>query len=347
VVRFADLLDRYARRFGVAAGASAGVSSPGEPLGAVFRDLMGELDFANAVSKEFQDAKAKERAIGIVHELELAVDYYARGHEGATVQDYLEHVALFTMGDEDEDRKQAMVTLMTVHSAKGLEFPQVYVVNLADDLFPHHRALAEGAEEEERRLFYVALTRARQHLVLSMARQRKRFGDVIQQQPSRFVLEIEPTLFDGDAPHAGAAATPEQKVDRAKMARSRFFDELRKGKPPTQEDPPSLQGPAAPEDLTIEERPAPEEPLVAEVSVPESLPGSEQRFAESQPAQAVQIAEVQIADVQVAEAQIAEVQIAEGQITEMQATEPLPSDPASALSMPSEPDPKIDKAAGN
>jgi DNA helicase-2/ATP-dependent DNA helicase PcrA len=119
------------------------------------------------------------------------------------------------------------VTLMTVHSAKGLEFPVVYVVNLADDIFPHHRALAEGAEEEERRLFYVAITRARRHLVLSMARQRRRFGDVVPQLPSRFVLEIAAELFDGNAPHAGAAPTAVQTEDRVKQARARFFDEMR------------------------------------------------------------------------------------------------------------------------
>jgi superfamily I DNA/RNA helicase len=214
--RFVQLLDRFAGRFAA------------EPLGAVFRELMQELDFASAVAKEVQDAKAKERAMALVLELAVAIDRFGRDNPQATLRDYLEHVALFTMADEDSDRRQPMVTLMTVHSAKGLEFPVVYVVNLADDLFPHHRALAEGAEEEERRLFYVAVTRARQHLVLSMARQRKRFGDVIRQQPSRFALEIGVELFDGHAPHAGAGPTPEQQVDRTQTARSRFFDELRK-----------------------------------------------------------------------------------------------------------------------
>ena len=216
MVRFADLLDRYGRRFGA------------EPLGAVFRELMAELGFAEAVAKEVQDAKAKERAVALVLELALAVDQFARANGGATLRDYLEHVALFTHSDDEDERHQPQVTLMTVHSAKGLEFPAVYVVNLADDIFPHHRALAEGAEEEERRLFYVAVTRARRQLVLSMARQRRRFGEVIPQRPSRFVLEIAADLFDGNAPHAGAAPTPVQKEDRVKQARGRFFDEMRK-----------------------------------------------------------------------------------------------------------------------
>ena len=214
--RFAQLLDRYAQRFAA------------EPLGAVFRDLIAELDFAAAIGKEVQDPKAKERAMGLVQELALAIDHFGRAGAHATLRDYLEHVALFTMAEERTDTRQPMVTLMTVHSAKGLEFPCVYVVNLADDIFPHHRALAEGGEEEERRLFYVAVTRARKHLVLSMARQRRRFGAIIRQQPSRFVLEIAPELFDGHAPHAGAAPTPVQQENRTRQARSRFFDELRK-----------------------------------------------------------------------------------------------------------------------
>ena len=223
--RFAELLDRYAARFAA------------EPLGTVFRDLLAELDFAAAVAKEVQDAKAKERAIALVHELALAVDQFARDHEGATLSDYLEHVALFTLADDQEDRRKPMVTLMTVHSAKGLEFPAVYVVNLADDVFPHHRALAEGGEEEERRLFYVAVTRAQRQLVLSMARQRVRFGQAVAQQPSRFVLEIPAHLFDGHAPSAGQAPSPAQREDRTRQARSRFFELMRKQAPPAAGEP--------------------------------------------------------------------------------------------------------------
>ncbi|MFI5401235.1 MAG: ATP-dependent helicase [SAR324 cluster bacterium] len=218
--RFTGLLDRYAQRFAA------------EPLGAVFRDLIVELDFAAAVAKEVQDAQAKERASALVLELALAIDHFGRRNGDATLRDYLEHVALFTLEEDRPDTRQPMVTLMTVHSAKGLEFPYVYIVNLADDLFPHHRALAEGAEEEERRLFYVAVTRARKHLALSMARQRKRFGEVIVQQPSRFVLEIAANLFDGHAPHAGTAASPQQHAERARQARSRFFEELRQRSTP-------------------------------------------------------------------------------------------------------------------
>ena len=120
-----------------------------------------------------------------------------------------------------------MVTLMTVHAAKGLEFPIVHVVGMAEDVFPNHRALAESGEEEERRLFYVALTRAREQAVFSMARSRRRYGERIPQQPSRFLLEIEPKLFGADAPSL-SAPSKEQKAQKSESARARYFEQMRK-----------------------------------------------------------------------------------------------------------------------
>jgi superfamily I DNA/RNA helicase len=198
-------------------------------LGAVFRELMAELAFHHAVEKEHDDPRARERAVRLVVELELAVDQYGRDHEGAGLKDYLEHVALFTFKEEPEGAQRPnMVTLTTVHAAKGLEFPSVYLVNLAEDVFPNKRALAEGALEEERRLFYVALTRARKQLVLSCAKARRRFGAEIKQQPSRFAREIEARLFAGDCPRGEGEPAPVAAASRAKEARARFFDQVRK-----------------------------------------------------------------------------------------------------------------------
>jgi superfamily I DNA/RNA helicase len=213
--RFTQLIERYGQRFAA------------EALGPTFRDLLAELSFHRTVEKEHDDAKGRERAVQLVLELELAVDQFGRTHEGATLKDYLEHVALFTFADDtDAAQRTPQVTLMTVHSAKGLEFPTVYLVNLAEDVFPNRRALAEGAVEEERRLFYVALTRARRQLVLSGAKMRKRFGQVVKQQPSRFALEIESRLFAGDFPQGAGQPVPEQKAVRTEQAKSRFLQQL-------------------------------------------------------------------------------------------------------------------------
>ena len=79
---------------------------------------------------------------------------------------------------------------MTFHGAKGLEFPACFLVGLEDHIIPHEKSLAETGLEEERRLMYVAITRARQHLALSMAKQRKRMGKEAASRPSRFLFEI-------------------------------------------------------------------------------------------------------------------------------------------------------------
>ncbi|MDH5750940.1 MAG: UvrD-helicase domain-containing protein [Deltaproteobacteria bacterium] len=220
--RFTSLIRRYARRF------------EAEPLGVVFRELMGELEFHRAVEKEKADSKTKDRAVSLIHELEFAIDQFtARGSDedgGPELKTYLEHVTLMSLPEDDEQQGAPMVTLLTVHSAKGLEFPRVYLVGLADGVFPHKRSLAEGGEPEERRLFYVALTRARNELVLSMAKTRKRWGKEEKQEPSRFLLEIDRELFDGEAPAGQGKMTAAQKARKVADARERFFNQIRKAR---------------------------------------------------------------------------------------------------------------------
>ena len=107
---------------------------------------------------------------------------------------FLQEIALLTTVDEDKSEDQDMVTLMTIHSAKGLEFPYVYVVGMEEDLFPSQMMLSSRRElEEERRLFYVAITRAKQKISLSYALTRYRFGRLKSCEPSRFLEEIDPT----------------------------------------------------------------------------------------------------------------------------------------------------------
>jgi DNA helicase-2/ATP-dependent DNA helicase PcrA len=108
---------------------------------------------------------------------------------------FLETVALVADSD-DLDGDGTRVSLMTLHTAKGLEFPAVFVVGLEDGIFPHFRSLAEPLElEEERRLFYVGITRARRHLNLSHAWSRTIFGRTQQNIPSRFLGEIPSELI--------------------------------------------------------------------------------------------------------------------------------------------------------
>ena len=115
--------------------------------------------------------------------------------EECTLEHYLAHVAMFTSADLDDPRDQ--VRLMTVHSAKGLEFPYVFVVGMEDGIFPGEMAkYNEEDMEEERRLCYVAITRAKKELYLSTSRTRMIFGQTRRNPPSTFLSEIDPDLLD-------------------------------------------------------------------------------------------------------------------------------------------------------
>jgi len=123
---------------------------------------------------------------------ELEEDVTPRG-----LPEFLQDVALLTNADNEKDEEKDKVTLMTIHSAKGLEFPYVYVVGLEENLFPSQMALTSRADlEEERRLFYVAVTRAEKNLILSFASSRYKWGSLQFSEPSRFISEIDDDFLD-------------------------------------------------------------------------------------------------------------------------------------------------------
>ena len=125
------------------------------------------------------------------------VDEVTGEQNEVTLNKFMEDVALLTDQDNKDDEDDDRVTMMTIHSAKGLEFPYVYIVGLEENLFPGIQSLSTREElEEERRLFYVALTRAETKLVLSHAESRYRWGNLTLSEPSRFIEEIDPSLIE-------------------------------------------------------------------------------------------------------------------------------------------------------
>ena len=121
------------------------------------------------------------------------------------LQDYLQDVALLTDADSDGDKDEPRVSLMTVHAAKGLEFPTVFVVGLEENLFPSPLSAASLRElEEERRLLYVAITRAEKHCILTNAKNRWRYGKMEFDNPSRFIDEIDSKLIDSQDEAGGS-----------------------------------------------------------------------------------------------------------------------------------------------
>ncbi|HVG28108.1 MAG TPA: 3'-5' exonuclease, partial [Pyrinomonadaceae bacterium] len=146
---------------------------------------------------EYLKTENSEEAEGRLENLQelvnAAVDYDAE--EGGGLRDFIDSAAL--VSDSDDYERDAPVTLMTMHSAKGLEFPVVFIVGLEDGLFPHSRSAADPAElEEERRLCYVAITRAEQVLYVSHAMKRRVYGEELASEPSQFLNEMPPDLLE-------------------------------------------------------------------------------------------------------------------------------------------------------
>jgi DNA helicase-2/ATP-dependent DNA helicase PcrA len=130
--------------------------------------------------------------------------------------DFLQEVALLTDLDSDDGDSNDKVTLMTIHSAKGLEFPTVFVVGLEENIFPSPMCTNSMRElEEERRLLYVAITRAEKHCILTCAQNRWRYGRLEYDTPSRFIRDIDPELLEvqgesgGGRPSFGGSRSPE------------------------------------------------------------------------------------------------------------------------------------------
>jgi superfamily I DNA/RNA helicase len=129
------------------------------------------------------------------------------------LQDFLDDLSLDSDRQEEKENTGDAVTLITIHSCKGLEFPHVHIVGLEDGLFPHSRSKVEGTMDEERRLFYVAVTRAMQTLTLSHCASRKKYGQAMPCHPSPFLREIPPEFLETDADKAKAPVTGEAAKD--------------------------------------------------------------------------------------------------------------------------------------
>jgi DNA helicase-2/ATP-dependent DNA helicase PcrA len=141
------------------------------------------------VLREERTVEARGRLENLDELVGVAREFDARDDvEG--LETFLQELSLVSDADEDEHTVRSLVTLMTLHTAKGLEFPIVYLVGMEDGVFPHQRAIEESNLEEERRLCYVGMTRARERLTLTYCRSRTLFGSRNSNPPSIFLAEI-------------------------------------------------------------------------------------------------------------------------------------------------------------
>ena len=161
----------------------------------VVKALIRETAYKNEIIRQYTEVADQEARWASIEEVVNAVASYTQRADQPTIAGFLQDVAL-TGNEADDDKETKLernaVALMTMHAAKGLEFPEVYIVGMEEGTLPHHRSIAEpGADvDEERRLCYVGVTRAQRRLTLTMALNRRKWGKSIDTIPSRFLYEL-------------------------------------------------------------------------------------------------------------------------------------------------------------
>lgn len=184
----------------------------GQSLSDVVKAATLDTGYVRALQEE-KSEEAEGRLLNIEELVTAAVE---AEEQGETLRDFIDHAAL--VSDTDQYKEDARVTLMTMHAAKGLEFPVVFIAGLEEGLFPHSRTFQSDEElEEERRLCYVAITRAQKHLYITHAMKRRTFGEESPAEPSRFLNEIPLELLQDmslGSSWVGFAARPDTKHNR-------------------------------------------------------------------------------------------------------------------------------------
>jgi DNA helicase-2/ATP-dependent DNA helicase PcrA len=189
---FRDLVERY----------QAKCAANPRRLATIVEELIAEIDYEAEIDRQYKEPAQQEMRAAMLGELVQAVTQYAERNGDPSLVGFLEESALTGRdeeGDKDDQLTERGVKLMTLHSAKGLEFNRVYLVGMEEGLLPHKRSIGdtESAVEEERRLCYVGITRARDFLTLTRAECRVKWGKRRMSIPSRFLAEMQgqqPTL---------------------------------------------------------------------------------------------------------------------------------------------------------
>ncbi|MDP6859213.1 MAG: 3'-5' exonuclease [Verrucomicrobiales bacterium] len=163
-------------------------------FGSLFSQLVDEIDFVDYLGRTCKtDTEREQRKLNVADFLTSLRDYDSSGRKNG-LQGFLDDIAL--QQDREDDDDGPGVNLITLHAAKGLEFPVVYLVGLEEGILPHKRSLEEGTKEEERRLLYVGMTRAMERLTMSFCSIRVRYGEEVYCERSSFLDEMDPQYVD-------------------------------------------------------------------------------------------------------------------------------------------------------
>ena len=205
LTEFIDILEKFHKRF----------MAKSEPLARTMTDLIDAIHYiAYLQSSSNSDANAQRRRDN-VDEFITALDSFER-HEGRDLFGFLQRIAI-EPPQKNEDADPDEITLMTIHASKGLEFPAVYIAGCEENLIPHANSLKEPALSEERRLFYVGITRAKKYLTLTWATNRKKMYDTIEVEKSRFLKDIPEHAIEYADSQNSEAAQKLQAENKAKL----------------------------------------------------------------------------------------------------------------------------------
>jgi DNA helicase II / ATP-dependent DNA helicase PcrA len=205
VSRFMSIMERLRERL------------EGAPVADILTDVLAESGYLDALRAE-RTIEADGRVENLEELIGVAREYDASADE-PSVEEFLQQIALFSEQDNLKD-DAGVVTLMTLHNAKGLEFPVVFLIGLEDGVFPHSRSIESGDLEEERRLCYVGITRARRELYMTFARTRSLYGSTDWNLPSRFIDEVPADLTDRPEREAPKPMTTWDRGQEAPAART-------------------------------------------------------------------------------------------------------------------------------
>jgi ATP-dependent DNA helicase Rep len=184
------------------------------PAAELVEELVRRIGYVEHIAAQVKEPALRERRIENLKEL---AEWFRAMQKDGSAGDLAAQLALLSHSDRDEPGNA--VRLMTLHSAKGLEFRCVFLIGLDDHTLPHEGSIAEGRIEEERRLLYVGITRAKERLNLSFAKRKKRFGEILTNEPSRFLKELPAAdvHWSGQDPEQDAAHR--QELAAAHIAR--------------------------------------------------------------------------------------------------------------------------------
>jgi ATP-dependent DNA helicase Rep len=181
--RFCDLIERLYQR-----------CRNGDPIAAI-HELMEEIDYPGWIRQNASSEQVAEKRMQNVHfllqSLQTTLERLRQEEEGAAIEDAIARLVLLDLlNRQDEEDDADRVQLMTLHASKGLEFPHVFLLGMEEELLPHRNSIEQDTIEEERRLAYVGITRAQKTLTMTLAKQRRQFGEWVDCTPSRFLAEL-------------------------------------------------------------------------------------------------------------------------------------------------------------